>query len=260
MYDNRVDLQIADGVAHLRLVRADARNAIDPLMVAALGEAIARCAEPGPARALLITAEGPSFTVGGDLAHFDATPDLAAELDAMIGPFHEALAQLAELPLPVVCAAQGAAAGGGLGLLWCADVVIAADDLRIATGFAQIALSGDGGSSWQLPRMVGRRRAQELILEGRVLGAQEALEWGLVTRVVARAALAAEAQRSVRRLADGPTFALAQMRQLLCQSAGATLREQLQAEREAIVRCGATADAREGITAFAEHRPPRFGA
>ena len=86
--------------------------------------------------------------------------------------------------MPVVCAAQGGAAGGGLGMLWASDLVIAAEDLVMATGFARLGLSGDGGSSWYLPRLVGMLRAKELILAGRVLNAAEALEWGLVSKVV----------------------------------------------------------------------------
>src|SRR5207302_6516795 len=118
------------------------------------------------------------FSVGGDLHHFaGALERLPEELDTLIASYHVTLARLAALPVPVVCAVRGGAAGGGLGLLWCADVVIAAADLRLASGFAQLALSGDGGSTWHLPRLVGMRRAMEFTLGGRVLSAEEALEW-----------------------------------------------------------------------------------
>jgi 2-(1,2-epoxy-1,2-dihydrophenyl)acetyl-CoA isomerase len=158
----------------------------------------------------------------------------------------------------VLVAAHGAAAGGGLGLLWCADVVIAADDLRIATGFVHLALSGDGGSSWHLPRLVGLRRAQELIMGGRVLDAAEALDWGLVTRVVPAAELVEQALAQARALAAGPTYAIGRMKRLLLESSGHGYAEQLAAERDAIVDCARTGDAREGLAAFAARRPPRF--
>jgi enoyl-CoA hydratase/carnithine racemase len=157
-----------------------------------------------------------------------------------------------------VVAARGAVAGGGLGLLWCADLAIAADDLRIASGFVHLALSGDGGSSWHLPRLVGLRRAQELILGGRVLDAAEALDWGLVTRVVPVAELEDAALEQARAWASGPTYALGRMKRLLLESSVNAYPAQLAAERAAIVDCGGTEDAREGVSAFTARRAPTF--
>lgn len=257
--EQRVELTVSDAVAHVRLVRGAARNAIDPAMADALDYAASACVEDPGVRALLITSAGPSFTVGGDLDHLrGALERLPAELDEMIATFHRALARLSDLPIPVVCAVQGAAAGGGLGLLWCADVVIAAQDAKLVAGFAELALSGDGGSSWFLPRMIGLRRAQEMIIGNRALSATEAAEWGLVSQVVPPDRLAAEAHRIARELACGPTTAYAEMRRLLRRSFSAGLEDQLAAEQEAMVRCGASADAREGIAAFAERRAPTF--
>jgi enoyl-CoA hydratase/carnithine racemase len=255
----RAELTVEDGLARLRLVRPEASNAIDPEMVAALRAAAEDCAAAPGVRALLISAEGDAFTVGGDLRFFAARPDtIAQDLDSMIGDYHVALGLLGELPVPVVCAAQGGAAGGGLGLLWVADVVIAADDLKVATGFAGVGLSGDGGSSWWLPRLVGIRRARELLVGGRVLSAQEALEWGLVGRVVPRAQLEAEALVAARELAAGPTVAYGEMRRLLARSMSLSIAEGLHAEWEAMIRTGGTHDAPEAITAFVEKRAPRF--
>jgi 2-(1,2-epoxy-1,2-dihydrophenyl)acetyl-CoA isomerase len=255
----RAELTFDDGVARLRLVRADAGNAIDPEMVEGIAAAVAACGSGGGVRALLISAEGPSFTVGGDLQHFGSRLErLAQELDEMVGAYHKSLGTLAELPVPVVCAVQGGAAGGGLGLLWCADVVVAADDLKLATGFARLGLNGDGGSSWWLPRLVGMPRARELLIGGRVLNADEALAWGLVSRVVPREELESEALAVARELAAGPTVALAEIRRLLAGSGARSLHEGLAAEHEAMIRTGATSDAREGVTAFVERRAPRF--
>ncbi|GAA5159958.1 enoyl-CoA hydratase-related protein [Pseudonocardia eucalypti] len=259
---DRTVLEIADGLARLRLTRPDRRNAIDMAMAGGIAERmdqLVAATDGGDVRAVLIEAEGPAFTVGGDVDHLAGQLDrLSAELDDMITRFHGALARLAELPVPVVTAARGAVAGGGLGLFWCADLAIAGDDLRIATGFARLALSGDGGSSWHLPRLVGLRRAQELLLGGRVLDAAEALDWGLVTRVVPADELATHALAVARELVEGPTYAFGRMKRLLRESGGNTYREQLEAERAAIVDCGATSDGREGLAAFAERRSPRF--
>jgi 2-(1,2-epoxy-1,2-dihydrophenyl)acetyl-CoA isomerase len=258
-HDDRIRLTVTDGVAEIRLTRPDAHNAIDPAWIHALADVVQRVENDQETRAVLITADGPSFTVGGDLKHFRAhLDDMAAELETMIRPFHDALERLASLPVPVVTAAQGAAAGGGLGLLWLADVVIAADDLKIATGFARIGLTGDGGSSWWLPRLVCMRRARELIIGGRVLDAEEALDWGLVSRVVPAADLAAAGAAEAARLAAGPKLAYGRMRELLLRSTASTLDEQLAAEREAMRASGATADAREGISSFVERRDPDF--
>ena len=256
----RAELTVEDGLARLRLVRPEAGNAIDPEMVDALRSASEDCTAAAPElRALLISAEGRAFSFGGDLHYFAARPErLAEELDAMIGSYHVALGLLGELPVPIVCAAQGGAAGGGLGLLWVADVVIAADDLKVAAGFPRLGLSGDGGSSWWLPRLVGMRRARELLIGGRVLSAEEALEWGLVSRVVPRDRLEAEALAVAHELAAGPTVAYGELRALLAGSFSVDLAEGLRAEWEAMVRTGDTADAPEGIAAFVEKRTPRF--
>jgi 2-(1,2-epoxy-1,2-dihydrophenyl)acetyl-CoA isomerase len=259
----RVRLEIADGLAQLWLARPEARNGIDLLMVQALSAALDVVTgelEQGRVRALLIAAEGPAFTVGGDLRHLAGELDrLPDELRVMIDMYHsDVLTRLAELPVPVLAAAHGAAAGGGLGLLWVADAVVAADDLRIATGFVHLALSGDGGSSWHLPRLVGLARARELIIGGRVLDAAEAYEWGLVGQVVPAAELADTALERARALAAGPTYALARMKRLLHDSSTSGYREQLTAERDAIVDCARTGDAAEGIRAFGERRAPGF--
>jgi enoyl-CoA hydratase/carnithine racemase len=239
------------GIARIRLIRDEARNAIDAAMVDALGAAVAGCeARPG-VRCVLIGADGPSFTVGGDLRYMaDHLDQLPERLEALIGRYHATLVRLAELPAPVVCAVRGGTAGGGLGLLWCSDVVIAADDLKLASGFAHLGLSGDGGSTWYLPRLVGLRRALDLTLGGLVLSAAQALEWGLVSRVVPTAELEAAAEETARRYGH--------MRRLLRGSSTRSFAEGLEAERVAIVDCGATADAREGVTAFVARRAPHF--
>lgn len=260
---DRVTLTFDDatGVGELRLTRPEAGNAIDPSWVASFAEAVAALEGQDGLRAALVTAEGKAFTVGGDLKHFTAhTDDLGGQLEQMVPPFHDALARLARLAVPVVCAVQGPIAGGGLGLAWCSDVVLAAPQARFATGFHLLGLSGDGASSWWLPRLIGLRRAQEMLLLGRVLDADEALDWGLITEVVPIDDLDRRAREVATALAAGPTLALGRTRALLRAAAETPMEEHYARESTEIIACGATADAVEGVLAFGERRPPRFRA
>jgi 2-(1,2-epoxy-1,2-dihydrophenyl)acetyl-CoA isomerase len=255
-----VDFELNDGLARIRLNRPAARNALNLDMALDLNEVSLRCAESPGLRAVLLTGEGPAFTVGGDVKLFASTEhaELPVLIHQMIVPYHEALDRLARLDAPIVCAVHGAAAGGGLGLMHCADLVLAAESTKFALGFSALGLSGDGGSTWFLPRMIGSRRAAELFFQPRVLTAREAEEWGLVSRVVADDALEGEALTAARRLAAGPTRAFAELRHLLRAGWDNTLTEQLLAEQGAQERTAATADAAEGVAAFKSKREPDF--
>jgi 2-(1,2-epoxy-1,2-dihydrophenyl)acetyl-CoA isomerase len=255
-----VTLDVTDGLGVLRLDRPATRNAIDEALVDDLADAVQRCAADPALRALLICAAGPAFTVGGDVALFAGTSpaDLPGDLRRMTTVYHAALRHLDDLPVPVVAAVHGAVAGGGLGLIYVADIVIAAEGTKFATGFANLALSGDGGSSWFLPRLVGARRAAELYFGQRVLDAAEAAEWGLVSRVVPAARLQDEAAQAARELADGPTRALGEIRALLRHSPTATLGDQLVAETQALARTAGTRDAAHAIESFMAKTRPEF--
>ena len=261
MHENRCTVTVDDeGVAHLRLTRAADRNAIDLAMVEAVAHATEVVETDERIRSLLISGDGPAFCVGGDLQYFtDNLDSLADEFDTMISLWHRTLPRLAELPYPVVTAVHGGTAGGGLGLVWCADHVIAAESTKMATGFSALGLSGDGGSSWHLPRLVGMRRAKEMILENRVLDSATALEWNLVNRVVPDAELLDTALERTRWFATRSITATRESKRLLAAATSSTHREQLAAELEAMIVCGSSADARAGIKAFVEREKPVFG-
>ncbi|MBN9635550.1 MAG: enoyl-CoA hydratase/isomerase family protein, partial [Actinobacteria bacterium] len=176
----------------------------------------------------------------------------------MVGSFHQSMADLAQLPYPVVCAIQGGAAGGGLGFVWAADIVIAADDLKLVTAFARLGVSGDGGGTWYLPQLVGLRHALQLTLESPTVNAAEAVRFGLVTRIVARDALQDEAESTVARLGTGPTQSLALQRKLIRAASARTMENGLLAEVDAMRISGHTTDACEGMAAFMEHRAANF--
>ncbi|MDO8399106.1 MAG: enoyl-CoA hydratase/isomerase family protein [Bradyrhizobium sp.] len=207
-----------------------------------------------------MAANGPSFTVGGDLGLFAGTEreQLPNRLRRMIDSYHLAIERLTSIDAPVVAAVRGGAGGGGLGLLYAADIVVAADDARFALGYGALGLTADGGNTWFLPPMVGMRRAQELFLLNRRLTAQEALEFGLVSRLAASDAVENEAAALTAKLAAGPTRAYGAVRRMLRQSFETGLSNQLEAEKESIVVASRSDDAQEGIAAFVAKRRPQF--
>ncbi|MFD6894701.1 enoyl-CoA hydratase/isomerase family protein [Rhodococcus sp. NPDC060086] len=260
MHESRCTVTVGeDGVAQLRLTRVASRNAIDLAMVEAIAHATEILQADDRIRSLLISGDGPAFCVGGDLKYFtDHLDTLSDELKTMISLWHRTLPQLSELPYPVVTAVHGGTAGGGLGLVWCADHVVAGESTKIATGFSALGLSGDGGSSWHLPRLVGMRRAKEMILENRVLDATTALEWNLVNRVVPDTEVLDTALERARWFATRSITATRESKQLLSAATSSTHREQLAAELDAMIVCGSSSDARAGIKAFVEHQAPVF--
>jgi 2-(1,2-epoxy-1,2-dihydrophenyl)acetyl-CoA isomerase len=253
-------LDFTGGVATVRLNRPDRGNAIDTDMAADLAEAATQIAERSDVRTVLIAGNGPNFTVGGDLCLFAGTAreQLPNRLRRMIDSYHLAIERLTSIDAPVVAAVRGGAGGGGLGLLYAADIVVAADDARFALGYGALGLTADGGNTWFLPRIVGMRRAQELFLLNRRLTAQEALQFGLVSRLAPSDAVEKEAITLAATLAAGPTRAHGAVRRMLRQSFETGISNQLDAERESIVAASRTDDALEGIAAFVAKRRPQF--
>lgn len=250
---------LTDGLAHIELTRGDAANAINPAMTRDLRTVADRCVADH-VRAVLITGLGDRFCAGGDISVFASTAHEALPhlLDDMITNYHVALDTLANLDAPIVCAVQGAAAGGGLGLLFAADIVIAAGDAKFAVGYGLLGLSSDGANTWYLPRLVGPAKAAQMFFDNRVLTAPEAHAAGLIAEIVPSADVRAHARAVAERLAAGPTRAYADMRRLLRTAWTSSLTDHLDAERRSIVRLAATRDAAEGIAAFAQKRRPAF--
>jgi 2-(1,2-epoxy-1,2-dihydrophenyl)acetyl-CoA isomerase len=255
-----IDLSVEGGVAVLALARPEVRNAIDQTVADELLTAALRVNRDPRVRALLICGDGPSLTVGGDIEYFGEgqQDDLGALLREMTTPFHLAFEVLAALDVPIVTAAHGAVAGGGLGLVYAADLVVAAEDARFVTAFAQLGLSGDGGGTWHLPRRIGPSRAAQAYLLNEPIPADLALEWGLVNEVVPAGEARKRAAELAGRLAEGPTRGHGQMRKLLRQSWDRSLPEQLSAEIEALVTTARTADAQRAIRAFQSKQTPTF--
>ncbi|MGE4427083.1 MAG: enoyl-CoA hydratase/isomerase family protein [Solirubrobacteraceae bacterium] len=252
-------LEVADGVARLTLDRADAGNAIDPPWAATLRRHAEALADRDDVRAILLTANGKAFCVGGALGYFSEAGDGIGEaLHALATELHAGILALQALDAPLVVAVGGAAAGAGLSLVAGADLVVASPKAKFAAAYTAAGLSPDGGQSWFLPRVIGLRRATELILTNRRLSAEEALDWGLVNQIVAEDELEQAAARLAATLASGATAAFGASRRLLRDAATAELADHLAAEADAIAGNGAHRDGREGVAAFLAKRAPTF--
>ncbi len=256
--------EVRDRVARLTLNRSESLNALNLAMIEDLRLATAR-AEVDPAvRAILVTGAGEHFMAGGDLKWFREQLALPSEnrqplFERTISDVHQTTLQLRRCGKPVVAAVRGAVAGFGLSLMLAADLVLAAESAYFTLAYCNIALSPDGGATWSLPRTVGMKRAAEIALLGDRFDARQALDWGLVNRVVPADELSVEAEKLAVRLARGPAEALASTKRLLNESLNNTLAEQLHAEQRAFASCGVNADFGEGLAAFFEKRRPQFG-
>jgi 2-(1,2-epoxy-1,2-dihydrophenyl)acetyl-CoA isomerase len=258
MNSQRLRVEIEGGVGRVTLARPDAANAID-LGFAQEFEAAALACREQNVRVVLIAAEGRFFCAGGDLKSFSAQPDLPSHLAEVTRHLHSGIATFVELDAPVVLAITGAAAGAGIGLVGAADVVVAGKSATFVMAYTAIGLSPDGSSSWFLARHLGVRRALDLTLTNRVLSASEALDWGLVSRVVGDAQVEAEAEGLVEKFSIGPTGAYGASARLIRSAGDRTLREHMAAESESIVNLSRSANGIEGIASFVERRSPHFG-
>jgi 2-(1,2-epoxy-1,2-dihydrophenyl)acetyl-CoA isomerase len=259
MSETFVRLEIRERVAHLTLDRPDRGNAIHLEMAQELADKAARLADAPAVGVVLLRGTGQHFCFGGDVKTFATFGDrLPQYLRPVATALHLAVSRLARSDVPLVAAVQGAAAGAGMSLACAADFVLAADSARFRMAYTRIGLSVDGGSSYFLPRIVGARRALDLMLTNRTLDAAEACDWGIVTRVVPPADLDREAEAFAATLARGATGALRAAKRLVRDSWNDSLETQLEYETREIVERARSADAREGITAFVERREPRF--
>lgn len=254
-----VRLHREGAAAWLTLDRPEAGNAIDPAMAQALAEAARVVANDPAVRCVVLTGAGRLFCVGGDVAAMAAAGDAAGPfLHELADTLHGAIVTLAEMAKPLVVLVNGPAAGAGLSLSLLGDIVLAARSAHFTAAYTGVGLSPDGGMSWLLPRLVGLRRAQAIILSNERIDATEAERIGMVTRTVEDAELMQEAGSIVARLIAAPTAALGAARRLLIDGASATLRDHLDREAATIAHAGTQAEAREGISAFLARRKPDF--
>lgn len=257
-----IDLTIEDSVAELTLNRPERLNAWNEQLGDELREAILKDAADPSVRAVLITGAGRGFSSGADLkdmlerAASDERPPDVGEL--LRKRYHPIITGIRELPKPVVAAVNGPAVGIGCSLALACDLIWAAESAVFGLAFVNIGLVPDGGSTFLVPVAAGKARALEMALLGDPVSADQALEWGLINRVVSDAALMKEARALVGRLARGPTRSYANSKRALNNSVLKIMGEQLELEAEIQSEMAQTADFTEGVRAFVEKREPRF--
>lgn len=250
---------VQDGLARLTFNRPNAANSFNIDMTREFFEAATICSEDSKIRAVLLTGAGRFFCAGGDLKGFAAAGDQVSKFVAETADtLHAAISKFARMNAPVVAAVNGPAAGAGMSLVCMTDIALAAESASFTMAYTAAGLAPDGSSTYFLPRIVGIRRARELMLTSRRLSAAEARALGIVEQVVSDDELMAEAEKLARALASGPTLAFGAVKKLLLASQTAQLEDQLDAETSAIASMTTTSDGREGVRAFREKRAPNF--
>jgi len=233
------------GVGWITLDQPQSMNALSIELASELRETLGVVKDDPQVRVLVLTGSGRGFCAGGDVAAF-------------YDNLHAAIAYMLDLKIPVIAGINGVVAGAGMGLCMATDLAIAAESARFTMAYTGIGAAPDGSTSFFLPRLVGSRRAMELMLTNRRLDAAEALEWGLVNRVVPDDQLEPELRKLADQLGNGPTAAYGMARRLVRESLYSSVATQLENEANSIVASAKTADFREGVAAFVEKRKAEF--
>lgn len=253
-------LSVADGVAEITFNRPDKLNSFTRAMHIELRAALDTAQADSKVRCLLITGAGRGFCAGQDLADIvdPATGKPGSVSTTLADDYNPLVARLQNLPIPVVCAVNGVAAGAGANLALACDIVLAAKSASFIQAFAKIGLVPDSGGSYFLPRAIGSARAMALCMLADKLPAEKAEQWGLIWRAVDDAALMVEARALAKHLAAQPTAALGMIKRMIHASGGNDLAQQLNLELELQMDASATRDYVEGVGAFLEKRAPVF--
>lgn len=245
-------------VVRIELNRPEAANGMNDVMTRELAAVARRCDVP-EVKAVVLTGNGRFFCAGGDLKAVASSPlGPGRFVKGIADDLHRAMSTFARMEAVLITAVNGVAAGAGFSLGIAGDLVLAADSASFTMAYTRAGLSPDGGASYYLPRIVGVRRAQELMLTNRTLSAAEAADWGLVNQVVPTGELAGAAEELAQRMAAGSRTSSGAVKKLLLMSFGNGLEEQLEHEARQIGQCADGADGREGVDAFLTKRAPEF--
>jgi 2-(1,2-epoxy-1,2-dihydrophenyl)acetyl-CoA isomerase len=245
-------------IARITLNRADAANAMNDTMTRELADAARRC-DHGATKVVVLTGAGRFFSAGGDLRAIASSSSTAGHyVKTIADDLHRAISTFARMDAVLITAVNGVAAGAGFSLAVTGDLVLAAESATFTMAYTAAGLSPDGSSSYYLPRLIGVRRTQELMLTNRRLSAGEALQWGLLTEVVDDAELAARVDAVAQQIASGARRSASAVKKLVLMSFTSGLEEQMEIEARLIAECADSADGNEGIDAFLQKRRPEF--
>ncbi|MCA2997468.1 MAG: enoyl-CoA hydratase/isomerase family protein [Rhodocyclaceae bacterium] len=259
VYTSRDTLNPA--IAYLVFNRPEVFNAMNEQLIREFREVAVSLARATDIRVLILKGAGKAFLAGGDVGMFHAKkddPTLAATVKPMGDYMHDAIVAIRNMPFPVVAQIHGACAGAGVSVALACDFVVVSDKATFNTAYTKIGLSPDGGATWVLPRLLGIRKATELIMLAESIDASVAHQLGIVTKVVPAAELDAEVLSLANRLANGATVAYANAKRLLNESFETPMRRQMDNEIARFADCTKTGDFKEGVTAFVEKRAAKF--
>ena len=253
-------LDVTDGVARIRLNRPEASNAVDAELLRELHAVVLRCHAEPSVRVVVLSGEGRNFCAGGDVKTFASKgEELPAYLREATAWLQLASAALIQLKAPVIAQVQGFAAGGaGFGFVCAADLVVAAESARLFSGAVRVGMAPDGGTTVTLARIVGLRRALDLLLTNPTLTAVEARDLGIVSRVVPDDELAAAVDALAAELAAMPPLGLAATKRLVWDGLGSTVADRMPEEARVVSELSGTADSREALAAVIERRPGKY--
>jgi 2-(1,2-epoxy-1,2-dihydrophenyl)acetyl-CoA isomerase len=244
-------------IARIALNRPDAANGMDDTMTRELADVARRC-DTDATKVVVLTGSGRFFCAGGDLKSFASAPSRGRFIKGVADDLHRAISTFARMNAVLITAVNGIAAGAGFSIAVIGDLVLAAESASFTMAYTRAGLSPDGSSSYYLPRLIGIRRTQELMLTNRTLSAQEAQQWGLVSEVVAESELANRTDELATQMAATSSYANGAVKSLLLSTFASGLEEQMEIEGRLIAECADSADGREGVDAFVAKRKARF--
>lgn len=254
-----LEFDIKDKVAVVTLNRPKAANGLNAALAGELANVSKICDIDASIHVVILTANGRFFCAGGDIKEMASHGDnVGFAIKNLADDLHMAISTFSRMEKPLIVAVNGMAAGAGFSLAVTGDIVLAGESAAFTMAYTKAGLSPDGSSSYFLPRLIGLRRTQELMFTNRTLSAQEALDWGLVTRVVPDTDLIDAASKMAEQLASGSKGANATVKKLLLTSFTNTLETQMEVEGREISTRATSQDGREGISAFIEKRHPKF--
>lgn len=254
-----LEFNIENAVATIILNRPDAANAFNLQLATELNQVASLCDGNPDIRAVVLTGNGKLFCAGGDLGSMaEAGDNVDKALKALTAQCHAAYSTLMRIKQPLIVAVNGAAAGIGFSLALVGDITIASEKAGFSMAYTAAGLSPDGGSTFLLPKVVGLKRAKELMITNRRLSAAEALDWGIVNQVVASGDLQETAQALAAQLAKGATQAFGVVKALTLSGCSESFESQMVLEAQGIAACAKGSDGIEGISAFLEKRRPEF--